>query len=189
MKLNSIRKLIICLITFILFYSCAKDSGIGQFDELVVESKENPYKFSQITFVVSINDPAYGYLNLPLVDSMKIYVNAKYWGTFSSETNDTTDRTDLMVNNIRYSKNKIKYLVIAPYQLKVDNLTYAGDFVDYLKKRIVLTPGDYVCEIKEIKFRTQTGDIVTKKTQAFAEFSVLQNTTSSYVGDIEMFVK
>lgn len=186
---TSILNLIICFITGALIYSCTKDSGIGQFDDLVVESKDNPYKFKQITFVVSVNNPEYGYLNMPVIDSMKIYINAKYWGTFSSEASDTTEKTDLINNNIKYSNSKIKYLIVAPYQLKVDNLTYAGDFVDYLKQRIVLTPGEYVCEIKEIKFKSLTGDMITKKTQAFTKVTVIQNTTSSYVGDIEVNIK
>ena len=170
----------------ILINCCEKDSGIGQFDEVVIEGEDNPNKFRQITFLVSLNSPTYGYFNLEVIDSIKIFVNAKYWGTFSSELVDTADKTDRIIQNISYSDKKISYLFIAPYQLKTDNLETAGDFVDYLNDRIVLTPGDYVFEIKEIKYRNLIGDFITKRTQVFADFSVIENTTSSYIGDIEI---
>jgi hypothetical protein len=173
-------------LVLLLLFSCEKDSGIGQFDSIVVDNPNNPNKFRQITFLVNLNDAENGYLNLESIDSMKVYVNAKYWGTFTSEYNDTTNNTDKIVANISYSDNVVRYLLIAPYQLKTDNLETAGDFINYLNDRIVLTPGDYIFEIKEIKYRNLLNEVITLKTQVFADFQVLENTTSSYVGNIEI---
>jgi hypothetical protein len=172
----------------ILFNCCEKDSGIGQFDSVIIEDQNNPNNFRQITFLVSLYSPSYGYLNLEVIDSIKIFVNAKYWGTFSSELADTTDKTDRIIQNIRYSDKNISYLFIAPYQLKTDNLETVGDFINYLNDRIVLAPGDYVFEIKEIKYRNLIDNIITKRTQVFADFTVIENTTSSYIGDIEISI-
>ena len=169
--------------------SCEKDSGIGQFDDVVIESETNQYKFRQITFIVSLKNQDYGYLNLALIDSMKIYVNAQYWGTFSSESIDTTGNTDRIVNHIMYSDKEINYLILAPYVLSTDNLETAGDFVNYLKDRITLVPGDYICEIKEIKIKNLNGDWITDMPQIFANFTVIENTSSSYVGNIEIPVE
>lgn len=172
------------LILLLSFTSCEGDSGIGQFDDIVIESSNNTNKFRQITFIISLYNPDYGYFNLESIDSLKVYVNAKYWGTFTSELGDTTDKTDRIVENIRYSDDEISYLFIALYQLRLDNLETAGDYVDYLNARIVLTPGDYVCEFKEVKYKDLQGSLITEKVQEFADFSVLENTTSSYVGRI-----
>jgi hypothetical protein len=38
----------------ILMNSCSSDSGIGQFDSLVIEDEDNPYKFQQLTFLLSL---------------------------------------------------------------------------------------------------------------------------------------
>jgi hypothetical protein len=172
------------LLAITILPSCEKTSGIGQFDNVIIESENNRNKFKQITFIVSLENPSYGYLNLEKIDSLKIHVNGKYWGSFASELSDTTFKTNRIVNKIKYSDKPIKYLIIAPYQLKTDNLNSAGDFVDYLIARIVLTPGDYVCEIKEVKFKNINSEWISKKVQLFANFSVIENTTSSYVGNL-----
>jgi predicted deacetylase len=71
-----------------------------------------------------------------------MFVNGKYWGVYTSGTNDTLNKTDRIVDQLRYSDKPIEYLFIAPYVLKTDNLETAGDFVEYLNNRIILTPGE-----------------------------------------------
>jgi len=175
---------LILLIIVPLFNCCEKQSGIGQFDNVIVENENNPNKFKQITFIVSLQNSHYGYLNIGIIDSLKIHVNGKYWGTFSSEVADTSGNTDRIVNNIKYSDRILSYLFIAPFQLKTDNLETAGDFVNYLNDRIVLTPGDYICEIKEIKYKNIQGDWIIKKVQVYSNLRVIENTTSSYIGNL-----
>lgn len=172
-----------------LLIGCNKNSDIGQFDDAVVESESNQNKFEQITFTISVINNSNEYLNTGQIDSIKLKVNGKDWGTFKSERNDTTSNTNKIENNIKFSYSKISYLVIAPYILKTDNLETAGDFVDYLNDRIVLTPGDYICEVFAIKFRDIRNQWITFNPQVYKDFKVVENTSSSYVGDITVIIK
>ena len=175
---------ILCLA---LFSNCEKEgSGIGKFDDAIVESESNPNKLKQLTFTINLSNKANEYLNLKQIDSIRLKVNGKNWGTFSSESLDTTAKTSRITNGLRYSASKINYLIIAPYTLNTQNLETAGDFTDYLSKRIVLSAGDYVCEVSEIKFRNLNNDWVILKPQLYKDFKVVANTTSSYVGEISV---
>lgn len=186
------RKLNISLFIFLLFLiilnSCETDSGIGQFDSVVIEDEDNPYKFQQLTFTLELKDEVNGYLNLQKIDSLHIMVNGKEWGIFASAVNDTTDYTNKIVNQLSYSYKSVEYLFIAPYVLKTDNLQTAGDFVEYLNDRIVLTPGEYLCELTEVKYKNMAGEWITNKIKTFIGFNVIQNTTSAYLGKIEISI-
>ncbi|MFB6342095.1 hypothetical protein ACE1ET_10240 [Saccharicrinis sp. FJH62] len=158
------------------------------FDDVVVDDPDSPNKFRQITFVISLKDEENGYLNLERIDSVKLFVDARYWGCFSSELHDTTGLTSQVINDLSYSDKKIDYLVVAPYDYSPDELETAGQFVQYLKDRIVLTPGAYVCEINKIKYSNHNKEFLDRKVQVFSDFTVVENATSSYVGDIEIIV-
>ena len=174
-----------------IFYlsSCDKSSDIGQFDDAVIESESNLNKFKQLTFTISVINSSNEYLNTTQIDSIKLKVNGKNWGTFKSEIIDTTNNTSKIVNNIKLSNTKISYLIIAQYVLKTDKLETAGDYVDYLDNRIVLTAGDYICEISQIKFHDLQNQWISLKPQVYKDFKVVENTTSSYVGDITINLK
>lgn len=178
-KIYSILLLAAALIT-----ACDRSTDIGRFDNAVVDSESNQNKFRQITFTLSIINSSGKYLNTAGIDSIQLTVNGKYWGVFSSEANDTSGLTDQVVNDIGLSSSKVTYLVVAPYTLRTTNLPTAGDVVDYLNDRIVLTPGDYVCGITSIQFHDLKNRWVTLKPQYYGVFSVVQNSTSAYVGDI-----
>lgn len=177
-------------ILFLFFFSsCDKSSDIGQFDDAVVESESNQHKFKQITFTINVINNLGEYVNTNQIDSVKLKVNGKDWGVFKSESIDTTSKTKKITNNIRFSDSKINYLIIAPYILKTDKLETAGDFVNYLDNRIVLNPGDYVCEVSEVKFHDLNNQWVVFKPQVYKDFSVIDNTTSSFVGEISLTIK
>ena len=177
---------IVLLPLFLLINGCDSDSGIGQFDDIVIDSENSLYKFNQLTFIASFYNQEFGYLNLEIIDSLKLLVNGKQWGIFCSEAVDTTGRTSVRVNNLAYSEAPVKYLFIAPYQHNANNLETAGDYVDFMKARVALTPGGYICEIKEVKFRDLSGNLITKGLNMFAEFTVVENTTSSYIGNFNI---
>jgi len=179
----------ITILLLFFFSSCDKSSDIGQFDDAVVESESNQHKFKQITFTINVINNLGEYVNTNQIDSVKLKVNGKDWGVFKSESIDTIGKTNKIANNIRFSVSKINYLIIAPYILKTDKLETAGDFVNYLDNRIVLTPGDYVCEVSEVKFHDLNNQWVVLKPQVYKDFSVIDNTTSSFVGEISLTIK
>lgn len=179
--------LFIFLLVMVTLSSC--DSPISDFvyfDDVVVDDPDNPNKFRQITFIVSLYDTEHGYVNLEQIDSMDIYVNAKFWGCFTSDLRDTEGLTDTIVDGIPYSEKKVNYLFVAPYQLNTESLETAGEFVQYLIDRIVLTPGEYVAEIDQITYTNLDDEAVTHNVQEFSDFTVVENATSSYIGDIEI---
>ena len=89
----SMYRFLFFLLFMILFNSC-ENSGIGQFDEVVVENEKNRNKFRQITFIVRLTDSENGYINLGVIDSLEVFINGNYWGTFSSEQTDMAGKRD-----------------------------------------------------------------------------------------------
>lgn len=178
------KKAIYFLLLTSLLASCDNDSGIGQFDNLVIDSESNTYKFEQVTFTISLIHSEYGYLNLSQIDSIELYVDSKYWGTFSSEVRDTSFITENTFDDLSYTSQKTKYLVVAPYQIIMNNMDTAGDYVDFLNNRMTLSPGEYLCELRKIKYTKLNKEEVERKIQLFSPFKVSLNEVSSYVGDL-----
>jgi len=185
--INFIQRIIGYLIVLLCLLSgCENETIIEPSNGGLTDSTSSKFKFQQITLLVNLYDSVNGYANLQKIDSIKINVNGKYWGTFSSESRDTADSKGFINDNIKYSVSKINYLVIASYQLKIDSLETVGDFVYNLNNRIILAPGDYICEISEVKFKNIAGEWIKFKPQIYKEFKVVENTTSSFAGEFEI---
>jgi hypothetical protein len=170
----------------LLLAGCEKENGTGLLSNDKSDSTSSSYTFQQISFLVSLHDLKYGYANLDKIDSIKVNVDGKYWGTFSSQIHDTSGITLLTTDNLGYSEFKIDYLIIAPYQSTMDQFHTVGDFINNSSE---LTPGDHVCEVSEVKFKNFAGHWIEIKPQIFKEFRVIENTTSSFVGEIEIPIR
>lgn len=179
-----------CFLLILVLSGCGNSNeDIGQFDSAVIESSTNQNKFKQITFTMDVARNGNEYLNTGQIDSVRLKVNGKNWGVFTSESIDTTGNTNKIDGGLQFSYSRVSYLVIAPYVLSSDGLQTAGDFVAYLGNRIVLTPGDYVCEVSEVKFRNSRDEWIALKPQIYKNFTVVENTTSSYLGHIVITIK
>ncbi|MBP1616899.1 MAG: hypothetical protein H6Q14_726 [Bacteroidetes bacterium] len=187
--MNNKNLFLSCLLLFLIVSGCGNSNDIGQFDSAVIESSTNQNKFKQITFTLDVVNNQNEYLNTSQIDSVRLKVNGKSWGVFSSESIDTTGNTSKIDGDIKFSYSKISYLVIAPYLLSTDELQTAGDFVRYLGNRIVLTPGDYICEVSDVKFRNSKNEWIWLKPHIYQNFTVVENTTSSYLGHISITIK
>lgn len=173
---------IVILLTSILA-SCEMDD-LGNFDGAIIESSTNTNKFKQISFTINIVNNSNEYLYVNKIDSLKLKVNGKIWGVYASEEMDTTTHASKIENNVRFSSSKINYLVLAPYYINTTSLETAGDYLEYLNDRIVLTPGDYVCEVAELSFHDMNNQLITIKPQVYKDFSVNTNASSAYAGEI-----
>ena len=162
--------------------------GLGDFDGAIIENSTKTNKFKQISFNINIVNSANEYLYVNQIDSIKLKVNGKAWGAYASEEIDTTTHTSQIENNVRFSNSKINYLVLAPYYINTTSLETAGDYLEYLNDRIVLTPGDYVCEVAELSFRDINNQVITIKPQIYKDFSVNTNASSAYAGEITIIL-
>src|SRR5574344_2120159 len=172
----------IAFLPLLFFSSCLDEGGgNGYFDDAVVDGESNQNKFKQITFTINVINELGEHVNTNQIDSVKLKVNGKDWGVFKSECIDTTGMTDKITNNIQFSDSKINYLIIAPYVINTDNVQTAGDIVRYLNERVVLSPGDYVCEVSEVKFHDLNNKWVLLKPQVYNDFIVINNTASSFL--------
>ncbi len=61
MKTSKIQ-LILLLLGIFGLSGCESNDGIGKFDGVVIESANNPNKFRQVTFLISLHDQTNGYL-------------------------------------------------------------------------------------------------------------------------------
>lgn len=180
----------IAILPLLFLSSCEKgNDNLGFFDDAIVDGESNQTRFKQINFTVNVINESGEYVNTNQIDSVKLKVNGKYWGVFKSEIRDTTDMTDTIANKIQFSYSKINYLILAPYVINTDNIQTAGDIVRYLNDRIVLAPGDYVCEVSEVKFHDLNNQWVVLKPQVYKDFSVIDNSASSFIGEITLTIK
>ena len=185
------KGIIQCVFTLLVLGSlccCSSDSYYDTYDDLVIEDENNRYKLEQLTFTLSLYNEVNGYVNSVSLDSIVLKVDAKDWGIYESEKRDTLGYTDRVVNGIKYSDKKIEYMVNAPYILAYEELTTAGDFVQYLKDRVVLTPGDYLCEIESLELQLVNGSSKRILVQEFNSLTVQENISSICLGEISINV-
>lgn len=177
---------LLIILIFSCLFSCSKDNDEDySFDDAVVNNSAER-KFDQLTFIMNIKNLSDEYVCMELIDSVRLQVNGKPWGAFSSEPIRNEARIDSEKNDIFWSVSPVNYLVIAPYVKKIPHIETAGDVVNYLNGILELQPGDYICEITEVKFKNKSGDWIKITPSVFQNFTVKENTVSSYLGNISI---
>lgn len=167
--------------------SCSEDiSGV---EGAVVDNANNANKLQQLVAVLNLTDADNRRVVVGGIDSVKVKVNGKPWGAFSSEPLDTAGIVTIRSGNLNVTDRDIGYLVIAAYTIAADSLATAGDFATYLNNRLRLAPGDYICEIAEVHFRNADGEAVVVKPRVYRSFTVTPNVASLYLGEIDITVQ
>lgn len=181
----SLRELLFAWCTVVCLCGCGRDEGsLGMFNDIVDSDADSRYKLGQLSFTMNIQDKEGRFVCLENVDSVELRVNGRKWGIFTSEKVDTVGRSVGVVDGVRVAASRVDYLVLAPYRVDFGRIETAGDVVYYLKERMALTPGDYVCEIARLKFKDENGEWVELKPQLYKDFKVVENTSASFVGDV-----
>lgn len=176
------------LVSLLLFVSCSENGGLSSYESAIVETQGSQYQFNQLILLFQFKNMQGNYLVLEQVDSVRLAVNNNLWGVFTSTPIDTTQLGQHVENNFLTSSQKINYQIVAPYQIAIDTLITAGDFANYLNSRLVLEPGDYLCEIQEIIISDLNQQPHSLKLHLYEEFQVIENTTSAFVGEVEVLV-
>ena len=174
------------LVLAVLFTSC-EYGGISPYDNGIIENENSINKFRQLVLLVNIMQED-NYVILENIDSMKIEVNGKRWGIYTSEKIDTSGINHQVSDNFKVTGQEINYQIIAPYQLNTDSLETTGDYINYMLERAGLTPGDYICGILYLKIKNENEELITIKSIAFKDFTIKENTTSSFVGKISISI-
>ncbi len=166
--------------------SCSTDdeNDFSFGDAVVNNSSER--EFNQLIFILNIKNISDEFICMERIDSVRLQVNGNPWGVFSSEPIENEARIDFEKDNISWSVSPVNYLVIAPYMKKKTYIETAGDAIEYLNGVLELQPGDYICEITEIKLKDKLGDWIKIRPFVFQNFTVRENTVSSYLGDISV---
>lgn len=182
------RLKLLTLLLLPLFYlsSCDKDSDPNAYDA-IIDNPNNPNKFNQLVLLVNLTSNNESVV-VTKIDSLELRINGKTWGTFASLEIDTTAVANNQHNNFKTTTRDFSYSIIAPYTPTVGNPETAGDFIDLLSERMSVTPGDYICEISRMKLRNEKNELITLLPRHYKAFSVTENTTSAYVGKIEIII-
>jgi hypothetical protein len=174
---------LLALITISTCGCSRENSPAFSYEDSIVDGK-NP--FNQLVFVVRLKNSAGNYLLIDEIDSIKVSVNGKRWCNVPSQVLDTAQVPHSTTNQFFTTPFQVNYPIIAPYQPPTTLLLSAGDYVEFLMNRLVLLPGDYLCSLEEISFKDLTGNSHTMKPFLIQHFTVVENTTSSYVGEFEV---
>lgn len=168
------------------FIACGGES-VGV-DDAIIDSENNANKLQQLLMVLTLTDADNNNIAVEKIDSVKLKINGQSWGTFSSEPLDLEGITTTTAGNLNVTDQNVSYLVIAQYTIVVDSLSTAGEYANYLHNRLRIAPGDYICEIAEVKFRDVSNNTVTVKPRVFRSFTVAPNIASLSLGEIDIKV-
>ncbi len=182
-----IKIVFISLIVELSFISCKKSNSLSSADRNTV-TEDGTVRFKELLILLDIKTSDSTYLVIKSIDSVDIYINNYYWSKVSSEPIDTTKINKYQLGNMFVSPDKINYLVISQQDIGQPDYTTAGEFAAYLNASYTLDPGDYVCYIKS--FKVTFNDNTTKKyyPYKYQSFKIEDNTTSSFVGEIELTI-
>lgn len=185
MKLFYLLKLLLLQGGVVLLASCESQNAYGTFDDAIVDGADQRYKFEQLLLVLNLK-VGEEYAVLEQIDTIVLTVNGKAWGSFASETLDTTGLSTGEAAGFGVSSLPVNYLVLAPFRSEIEALETAGDFVRLLNGRMVLIPGDYVCSLVRLVVRNRNNEYVTLKPGLVTPFRVEENMSSTYAGQFEI---
>lgn len=178
-------KIILIMTLSLLYLIGCKKASTESVDKNIV-SETNTVKFREIVLLLSIKSTDTTYIVTDRIEQIQIKINDNIWGKFSSKIIDTTAIIKEIGNNYFESKTKTSYLIIAECTPDYGSFTTAGQYSSYLNSFLELEPGDYVCKIEELQLKGLNSQTATIKTSIFKNFTVLANTRSSFIGEIEL---
>jgi len=182
------RAMILFSISF--FFGCATDESNSSFyhdisQTIYSSSEEN--NFENLVLILNFKSDSV-YLVLDQIDEIKLKVNNSDWADLKEQKFDNSGITYTMNQNIKETINKVPYLIVSGQTQNAPESYTAGAFADYMNNFIYLTPGDYVVEIAEVKFRNLLNDTITVKPRIYQYFQVLPDTKSLFLGEFDIQV-
>jgi len=152
----------------------------------VISIPEGEATMRQLSLILEIKHPVYGYVLVDKIDSVKIKIDGDLLGTFNSDTIDTNKTPAIGYDDIRFSQSKTSYLVNIPNHLDTLQTHTIADYQGYLENSPLLSIGDHVCEISEIYFKDLRNKYVVLKAQQYCNFTISEGAKSSFIGSFEI---
>lgn len=141
-------------------------------------------EFKELLILVNIKNSDSTYVISEQLDSMEIYVNGSFFGTFSSSVVDTGLISTQSVDNFDVTSQKVEYLVQARPNYSLVEANSAGDFAEIMNGKYEFLPGDYVLLLKGFQMEDNTGTLVQYYPYLYANFTILQESSTVYLGEI-----
>lgn len=165
--------------------SCTKEDSLNSAEKNVV-SDETSVLFEELLMLVNIKASDSSYLVVKSVDSIKIFINNKYWAKVNSVALDTAKVAKYAVGNKFESNSKISYLVMSTQDVTEPEYSTAGEFANYLNASYNLKPGEYACLIES--FQVTLNDHTIKKYYPFKYigFKVEESSKSAMVSEFDL---
>ena len=196
-KINNLKfaiKLIAVCIVFVFVSACSDEDGLSYSysSESTVYSTSNKRILRELMFILkpyTIHENTKKYIIVSSISNIKILINGREWGIFTSSTIDVSNISKEVVKNFYVRTEPVKYVTQAPYLIPNEILTTAGEYSELLSRYISLQPGGYICQIEYIELTDIVGNIYRAYPLIAEYFEVKENIVSAYIGEFEILIE
>lgn len=181
-----IKYFLLLFIAFSLF-SCEKSDLADDVANSIVDD-EASVRFENLLMLISLRAPDSNYIVVESIDSLRLYINNRFWSVSSSEILDTATVSKTDTGQWFETGTKLNYLFVAPQQQAEADLGTAGGVADYLNSKYELQTGEYVCMLESFCLKLNNGTMKRYYPYKYVVFELGANTKNTFVGEIEIEV-
>ena len=176
------------VLIIIMLPQCSADDDFFRGQSRNIVSEDGVIPFEELLLLINVKTSDSTYLVVESIDSVRLYVNANFWGQTNSTILDTTIVDKTALGNRFVAADKINYLITARQDVEAPNLSTAGDYAAYLNAINELRPGEYACMIEsfQVTFNDQSTQVYHPL--KYGVFKVEENNRSAFVGEFEIHI-
>jgi hypothetical protein len=186
-------KKILVLLTTIILFGCQKTNNTPySYEESTIYSNDNKQIFSNIVLsiqpyiIVSGNKK---YITNQKITNITLTINEDDFGYNNSFAIDTSIIANKQIyNNYIVSDNELVYDAVIPFIRPANNTVTAQDYSSLLNNYIILRNGFYSCRLSSFEIMLSNNTIKKIKTNQSKIIEVTGNTTSCFMGIIEVLI-
>ncbi len=167
----------------VLFVSSCQKSDYQEASDNIVSSVSNN-RFEKLLILVNLKNTDSTYVLTEQVDSVEIYLNDQFLGSFTSSAVDVDLIASFPMENLNVTTQKINYLIQAEQDYSLIEVNTAGDYAAILNEHFEILPGDYVVLIKRFRMNDNTETPIEYFPYYYSNFTVESQSSSVYLGEI-----
>ncbi len=153
-----------------------------------VVSDGSSSSFEEVILLVNLQDENGNPILVSHIDSITLFVNGEFWATVSTDTIDTSIFEQSESGDFLVTNRKVSHYASSRQQ-NVDGVEFfqtAGEFALLLNESFDLDPGEYLCLVSSVKLRDKDGNLRTFHPYVYQSFTVDENQSSAYLGEIDI---